>query len=346
MPSQTDSHGKIIHNKVLNYEPILMDYQPFPPLDYALLDRLKYEWYKDKPYISIDGITSEEALSIILAYVNTTEFLDIIRKYIRSNLFFEDSQATFEKYLKFEREFKVIDKQKLLSVLNDPSSINSILTSDEIQILKEQSIFRNIIDNVSDILTGNDLNNAIKYNLYFYEKSSSYYSLYQSGVVDKIKDYIGSGTGNVDESQVITIVKKELENLLKTQVFLSYDLIQQVINDPLNIGNLLTYEQFETVMYRAATSLNFISLEDINAVKALYQSGHIENIKDIFSTDEIKLMMENEINEKKIISNMLTFEQVTNYFNDLKTQFFGSDFLDVIDITNDDIDKWINEVTI
>ena len=30
--------------------------------------------------------------------------------------------------------------------------------------------------------------------------------------------------------------------------------------------------------------------------------------------------------------------------NDLKTQFFGSDFLDVIDITNDDIDKWISEV--
>ncbi len=57
-------------------------------------------------------------------------------------------------------------------------------------------------------------------------------------------------------------------------------------------------------------------------------------------------MMENEINEKKIISNMLTFEQVTNYFNDLKTQFFGSDFLDVIDITNDDIDKWISEVII
>ena len=344
MPSQIDSKENIIHNKVLNYEPILMDYQPFAPIDYSLLNRLKYEWYKDKHYISVDGITAEEALSIFLAYINTTEFLDIIRKYIRSDLFFKDSQDTFEKYLKFEREFQVIDKQKLLAVLQSPDNINTILTSDEIQILKEQSIFRNIINNVSDILVGTDLTNALKYNLYFYEKSSSYYSLYQSGVVDKIKDYIGSGTGNVDETQVITIVKKELETLLKTQVFLSYDLIQQVINDPLNIGNLLTYEQFETVMYRAATSLNFISLEDISAVKALYQSGHIENIKDIFSTDEIKLMMENEINEKKIISNMLTFEQVTNYFNDLKTQFFGSDFLDVIDITNDDIDKWISEV--
>ena len=116
------------------------------------------------------------------------------------------------------------------------------------------------------------------------------------------------------------------------------------MNDPLNVGALLTYEQFETVLYRAATSLNFISLDDINSVKALYQSGHIENIKNIFSTDEIKLIMENEINEKKIISNMLTFEQVTNFFNDLKTQFFGSEFLDIIIITNDDIDKWINEI--
>lgn len=344
MPSQIDKDGNTIHNKVLNFEPILMDYQPFSDVDYSLLNGLKNGWYKDKPYISIDGITAEEALSIILAYVNTTEFLNIIRKYIKSDLFFEDSQNTFEKYLKFEREFKVIDKQKLLNALQNPDNINTILTSDEIQILKEQSVFRNLIDNVSDALVESNLTNALKYNLYFYEKSSSYYSLYQSGVVDKIKDYIGSGAGNVDETQVISIVKKELETLLKTQVFLSYDLIQQVINDPLNVGALLTYEQFETVLYRAATSLNFISLDDINSVKALYQSGHIENIKNIFSTDEIKLIMENEINEKKIISNMLTFEQVTNFFNDLKTQFFGSEFLDIIIITNDDIDKWINEI--
>ena len=41
---------------------------------------------------------------------------------------------------------------------------------------------------------------------------------------------------------------------------------------------------------------------------------------------------------------MLTFEQVTTFFNDLKTQFFSSDFLGLITITIEDIDRWILEI--
>ena len=38
MPSQIDKDGNTIHNKVLNFEPILMDYQPFSDVDYSLLN--------------------------------------------------------------------------------------------------------------------------------------------------------------------------------------------------------------------------------------------------------------------------------------------------------------------
>ena len=127
-------------------------------------------------------------------------------------------------------------------------------------------------------------------------------------------------------------------------IFISYDEIQQVLEDSLNVGNILSKEQFVSVLYRAATSLPFVSQDDINQIELLYDTNNIVDIKNIFNSNEIKLIMENEINEKKIISNMLTFEQVATFFNDLKTQFFSSDFLGLITITIEDIDRWILEI--
>lgn len=343
MPSQSDKDGKLIHNTVLNYEPILMDYQPFTDNQQGFLNNLKLEWNEGKPYISINGITAEDALAIIVAYSNSSEFLNIIRHYIKSNLFSVDAQPTLEKYLKFEREFKVIDKAKLLSALNSPQNLSTLLTPEEIQILKEQALFRNLIDNINEPLVGTDLTESLKYNLYFYEKSSSYYSLYQSGVVDKIKEYINANP-SINEAEVIKLIKAELEKQLNTHLFISYDEIQQVLEDPLNVGTILNKEQFVSVLYRATTSLSFVSLDDILQIETLYDTNKVADIKNIFNSDEIKLIMENEINEKKIISNMLTFEQVTTFFNELKTQFFSSDFLGLIDLTIEDIDRWILEI--
>ena len=135
-----------------------------------------------------------------------------------------------------------------------------------------------------------------------------------------------------------------MEKQLNTHIFISYDEIQQVLEDSLNVGNILSKEQFVSVLYRAATSLPFVSQDDINQIELLYDTNNIVDIKNIFNSNEIKLIMENEINEKKIISNMLTFEQVTTFFNDLKTQFFSSDFLGLITITIEDIDRWILEI--
>ena len=345
MSNQFDENGLLIHNKVINLEPIRLDFSPFSDNQVALLNSLKHYWSGNgNKLVSIDGITAEQALAICISYCTSTDMLNIIRNYIKSDLFQLDAQATFESYLKFEREFKVIDKQKLIAVLNNPKNISTILTPDEIQILKSQAVFRNIIDSPTDALTGNDLLNTIKYNLYFYEKSPSYYALFQSGVVDKIKEYIGgSGNGTIDETQIINLVRTELETLLKTQVFLPYDKIQEVLASPSNVGYILTLDQFETVLFREATSLQFISAADITAVQNAYDTNQLDTITNIFTTDEIKLMMENEINAKKVLSNMLTFEQVTNFFNDLKSQFFNSDLFGTIDITIDQIEAWISE---
>ena len=107
MPSQTDSTGLIIHNSVINLEPIRLEYSPFADDLSSFINNFKQGWYGDQPYISIDGITAEEAIALFIAYMNTTDFLNFIRRYIRSDVFGLDAQETFEKYLKFDREFKV-----------------------------------------------------------------------------------------------------------------------------------------------------------------------------------------------------------------------------------------------
>ena len=100
----------------------------------------------------------------------------------------------------------------------------------------------------------------------------------------------------------------------------------------------------DSVLYRAATSLPFVTYDKVLAVEQLYDTNKTDLIKDIFNSNEIKLIMENEINEKSVIANMLTFEQVTAFFNDLKTQFLNSGLFETINITIDDINTWISEI--
>jgi hypothetical protein len=100
----------------------------------------------------------------------------------------------------------------------------------------------------------------------------------------------------------------------------------------------------DSVLYRAATSLPFVTYDKVLAVEQLYDTNKTDLIKDIFNSNEIKLIMENEINEKSVIANMLTFEQVTAFFNDLKTQFLNLGLFETINITLDDINTWISEI--
>ena len=99
-----------------------------------------------------------------------------------------------------------------------------------------------------------------------------------------------------------------------------------------------------SVLYRAATSLAFVTYDKVLAVEQLYDTNKTDLIKDIFNSNEIKLIMENEINEKRVIANMLTFEQVTAFFNDLKHNFLNSGLFETINITIDDINTWISEI--
>jgi hypothetical protein len=100
MPSQTDSTGLIIHNSVINLEPIRLEYSPFADDLSSFINNFKQGWYSDQPYISIDGITAEEAIALFIAYMNTTDFLNFIRRYIRSDVFGLDSQETMTLYVK------------------------------------------------------------------------------------------------------------------------------------------------------------------------------------------------------------------------------------------------------
>ena len=132
--------------------------------------------------------------------------------------------------------------------------------------------------------------------------------------------------------------------LILPHSFISYDTIQQVLLNPLNVGTILNKDQMTSVLYRAATSLAFVTYDKVLAVEQLYDTNETDLIKDIFNSNEIKLIMENEINEKSVIANMLTFEQVTAFFNDLKTQFLNSGLFETINITIDDINTWISEI--
>jgi len=341
MQYQTDDDGKLIHNTVLNLEPITLDYSPFSLDNISFLNGLKKGW--SSVFINTDGLTPEQCLELVINYMQSSDFLNIIKQYIKGNSFPIDAQQTIEKYLKDEREFLLIDKSKLNQVLNNPSKINTLLNASELQIIQQQAFNRNIIQNLSSKLTTSQITEVVKYNLNFIDKTS-YQSLYNSGVINQIQQYIETHL-DINNEDIVLLIKDELSTILNSHVFLPYETVMNVINSPLNVGTILTKEQFISVLYRAASNLAFISQNDIDDIENLYNKKQYNKIKDIFNSSEIILIMENELNEKKIISNMLTFDQVQQFFNTLKNEFFETNIsFSRLDITDDDINLWINAV--
>jgi hypothetical protein len=324
-------HEVGLHHKVLNFEPIRKDFNPF-----AL--NLNFDW---KLPAYQEG-SCKDCLQILKDFTKSTEFAESYRSYVRSDLFKKDAQYNLEDFLKFDREFFIIDKTKIQQVLDNPSNTETILSQIEFEALKKQAIERNIISSTEDF-TVDDIIDAANYNKEFINKIPTFSELDSEGIVDQIIELVDT---DLDITTVNNLIKNALIEQLNKHIFIPYDKIQEVIEEPYNIGSILTKDQFVQLLYRTSSSLSFISQDDIDNVSLMYDENRVNEITTIFTSTEIKVIMDTELNNKSIISNMLTYNGVKEYFNTLKQEFLTINDVNFerIDITVNIVENWINEV--
>lgn len=124
----------------------------------------------------------------------------------------------------------------------------------------------------------------------------------------------------IDENMVKNYTEQYINNLLLSSEFIGYEKSQRIYADPTFIMNILDKTTFKYLLYRVKPYLSFITDEKINEMMS-WHSGQYLNIETLFSSSQIRLIIDKELDLKNLILKTLSMTEVTKFFNDLATQF-------------------------
>ena len=124
----------------------------------------------------------------------------------------------------------------------------------------------------------------------------------------------------IDENMVKTYTEQYINNLLLSSEFIGYEKSQRIYADPTFIMNILDKTTFKYLLYRVKPYLSFITDEKINEMMS-WHSGQYLNIENLFSTSQIRLIVDKELDLKNLILKTLSMTEVTKFFNELADKF-------------------------
>lgn len=124
----------------------------------------------------------------------------------------------------------------------------------------------------------------------------------------------------IDENMVKLYTEQYINNLLLSSEFIGYEKSQRIYADPTFIMNILDKTTFKYLLYRVKPYLSFITDEKINELMS-WHSGQYLNIENIFSSSQIRLIIDKELDLKNLILKTLSMTEVTKFFNELADKF-------------------------
>jgi len=290
--------------RITNFKPIKLDFGPFAGLTRIIEN-------SENPQDIWNFQTLED-------FLNSVEFLNILRYYINSNEFDDDFRDRIETYLDFDRNYYVIDKNLVYQSLDNLTEVNNILPfKDRLELLKQKDFYnfgdslnidyKNLSEdfNIYDYLNVNEVEKLLYKQSTFYNRVPNYQDLKDNGVINQINLDIDN-RNYLSSEDILKLINDVILDRLTSNVFLTYQQIEDIYNDLQNISNILTDEEYKLLLIRNSSKLDFITEDIINS----FENDPI--IYPNFSDDEIKLILESEQNMIKISKNMLTPKDIEN----------------------------------
>lgn len=146
-----------------------------------------------------------------------------------------------------------------------------------------------------------------------------------AGLVDFILQTVKENPDSlIDENLLKNFIKYYIDELLMTSEFIGYHNASLVLADPDYILNILGKPAFKNLAIRVMPYLSFITEEKIDTVME-YIPSQYRNIVNVFTKEQIRLMIDKELDIKNLILNTLTLSEVQKVFNEL-AQNFKTDF--------------------
>lgn len=124
----------------------------------------------------------------------------------------------------------------------------------------------------------------------------------------------------IDEDLVKYYTEHYIDTVLLTSEFIGYNKAGKILADPEYILAILEKAEFLNLFNRVMSYLPFITNDKINKALTLLPSEQTK-ITDIFTKEQIRLVIDKELDIKNIILKSLSLDEVTKLFNKLSSNF-------------------------
>jgi len=251
--------------RITNFKPIRLDFGPFVGL----------ERFKNKGNYGTShgtGINIED----LEDYLNSVEFLNILRYYMQSDGFKDDFRNQIDLFLNFDRTYYLLKKEDVFASLENLTQSDTIIPYiDRVELLKQKEYYgfgkplskddyKKLPKNFSlfDHLTIEEIEKLLWKQSTFYNRIPNFNDLESNNVIKQIFQLIDDRK-YLSEKDVFALINKTFTERLTQQIFITYDQIVDIMDSPLDIINILSQEEYIELLKRHAAKLQIIKEEDI-----------------------------------------------------------------------------------
>ena len=123
----------------------------------------------------------------------------------------------------------------------------------------------------------------------------------------------------VDEALIQQYTKSHIEHILMQSEFIGWAQTSKIIRNPYNIFDIINQETVISLLNRVRGYLSFVTEEKIEKIASWFPGEY--DIESLFTEDQIRMVMDKELDIKNLVLKALSFEEVNNLFNTLSADF-------------------------
>ena len=200
------------------------------------------------------------------------------------------------------RELEFITEEEFLSLKNEPNMFWFNFPEQYLKVLQFQINLPSVIPTLEELKA--------------------------SGIEQLILDTVRENPDDlIKEITIQFYTEKYINEILLRSEFIGYDKAQLIYKDPTYLMNILDKQTLSSFLFRLKPYLTFITDEKISQIMS-WPPSQYSRITEVFTTSQIRLMIDKELDIKNLILKTLTLEEVQKTFNELSEKF-KAEFIDL-----------------
>ena len=254
-----------------------------------------------------------------------------------------DLNLIIDKRIQYDREYIILDHDKVKQGITDPDTLLTIFNDYEINVLIKQAFEMNYISNADyqillndhsqfyTLIEMNDIHELLFKQLSYKTRVPCISDLEANGLLDSIIKVIKLHPELlVEENIVEKYTDNFLKEKLKTNVFVSFEKIELILANQYDTLRILDKKEAIDLLQRVKPYLSFVTDDSISKVKKLIDNNN-PDIASVYLPNEIKMIIDKEIELKNALLKGLTQDTLKTLFDKFKKDLINVDLNTIID---------------